>query len=235
MDPHDHPEADADPVKFQAAIDAFRRRVPMTDDDFAELEDSEREFAFTVAGVAQAELVTDVWEALDRAIEDGTDLEDFKADVGDQLEESWGGEEPGRLDNIFRTNVMGAYNAGRYAEATAPAVARERPYWRLDVISDGRTSEYCEPLADPPVILPADHEWFQTNYPPRHHGCRDLVSTLTKEQAEAQGITVSPPHVPAMPGFGAAPSDGGTDWEPDLDSLPTPIREGLEDDLGDSD
>lgn len=229
MDPHGHPEVTDDPLKFQEAIDAFRRRTPMTDDDFDQLSDDEREFAFTVAGVAQVELVADAYEAVQRAIEDGTALEDFQDQIGGQLEESWGGEDPGRLESLFRTNVMGAYNAGRYDAATAPAVARERPYWRLDVISDGRTTEdYCAPLADPPVILPADDPWWQRNYPPRHFGCRDIVSTMTKEQAEAEGITSSPPNVPAMPGFGAAPSGGGTDWEPDTSDLPTPIRDAFE-------
>lgn len=222
MDPHEHAEVDDDPVKFQAAIDAFRARVPMTDDEYEELEENEREFAFTVANVAQAELVADVYEAVARAIEDGTDLDDFKDQIGDALEESWGGEEPGRLENIFRTNVMGAYNAGRYAEATEPAVKAERPYWRMDGIGDDRQTDICE--ACDGVCLPADDPWWQTHYPPLHYQCRDHVSTLTEEQARSAGITASPPDIKAMPGFGAAPSSGGTDWEPSTEDMPPAIR-----------
>ncbi len=228
MDPHSHPDIPDDPLKFDGAIRAFRARVPMTKDDWNDLDEAEREYSFTVAGAAQADLVTDLYEAVARAIEDGTDLDDFKAQIGDALEESWGGEEPASLENIFRTNVMTAYNAGRYEAATAPAVKAERPFWRLDVISDGNTSDYCEPLAEPPVILPADHPWWQSNYPPRHFQCRDHVTTLTREQAEEEGIMSSPPHVPAMPGFGAAPSAGGTDWVPDPSDYPTPIGRELE-------
>jgi hypothetical protein len=229
MDPHEHAEAPDDPVKFQEAIDAFRRRVPMTDDDFDQLSDDEKEFAFTVAGVAQAELVADAYEAVLRAIEDGTDLDDFKADVGEQLTESWGGEDPGQLENIFRTNVMGAYNAGRYAAATAPELKRERPYWRMETVDDSRQSDICQEVRD--VCLPADHWWWQTHYPPLHYNCRDHVATLTKDQAEDFGITSAPPNVQPLPGFGAAPSGGGMDWEPDLSDLPQPIASALDEDL----
>lgn len=229
MDPHAHEEAPDDPVKFHEAIQAFRARVPMTEDEWDALQESEREFAFTVAGVAQAELVADVYEAIERAIEDGTDIDDFRAEIGADLEDSWGGEEPGRLETIFRTNVLGAYNAGRYSAATAPAVKRERPYWRFDGVDDSRTTEdICEPIIEAKVVLPANHPWWRTHYPPLHYQCRSLVSTLTEEQAQEEGITSSPPEVHAMPGFGAAPSDGGTDWEPDTEDLPTPIREVFE-------
>jgi uncharacterized protein with gpF-like domain len=229
MDPHAHAEVDADPVKFEEAIRAFRARVPMTDDEFDQLVENEREFAFTVAGVAQAELVADVYEAVQRAIEDGTDLETFQADIGPALEESWGGEEPGRLENIFRTNVMGAYNAGRYSAATAPAVKRERPYWRMETVDDSRQTEICQACRN--VCLPADHPWWRTHYPPLHYQCRDHVTTLTQEQAEEFGITDSPPDVQPMPGFGAAPSSGGTDWVPDTSDLPEPIGDLLQSDL----
>jgi SPP1 gp7 family putative phage head morphogenesis protein len=180
-----------------------------------------------VADVAQVDLVADVYEAVSRAIEDGTTLEDFQDQIGDALEESWGGEEPGRLENIFRTNVMGAYNAGRYEAATAPAVLAERPYWRMDGIGDDRQTEICQ--ACDGVVLPADHPWWQTHYPPLHFQCRDHVTTLTEEQARDAGITSSPPAVQPEPGFGAAPSGEGSDWEPDTSDLPGPLERAFED------
>lgn len=229
MDPHAHSEVDADPVKFEEAIRAFRARVPMTKDEWEALEESERQFSFTVAGVAQAELVADAYEAVERAIEDGTDLDTFKEQIGPALEESWGGELPGRLDTIFRTNIQGAYNAGRYDAATAPAVKKERPYWRFDAIEDSSTTDICSECDG--VILAADDPWWRTHYPPLLYNCRSLVTTLTEEQARDEGITSSPPNVQPEPGFGAAPSDGGTDWEPDTAELPGPIGDVLENEL----
>lgn len=46
------------------------------------------EFAFTVADVAQLDMVVDVYEAIERAVAHGTTLDDFKADVGKSLEEA---------------------------------------------------------------------------------------------------------------------------------------------------
>lgn len=183
MDPHGHPDVEDDPVKFAEAIRAFRARVPMTKDEWDDLDEAEREYSFTVAGAAQADLVTDVYEAVGRAIEDGTDFDDFKGAIGDSLEESWGGEEPGRLDTIFRNGVQGAYNAGRYEAATAPTVKAERPYWRFDAILDKDTTEdICRPIAEAHVILSADHPWWQGHYPPLHYNAlAEGTPILTKD------------------------------------------------------
>lgn len=218
-----------DPVRFDEAIAAIRRKVPMTDDVWSELEQDELEFAFTVADVAQLDLVVDVYEAIERAVRDGTTLEDFKADVGDGLEEAWGEENPARVEAIFRTNVMGAYNSGRYA--AAQQVKDERPYWRFDGPDDSRTSkDICAPIIRAGVILPADHPWWQTHYPPLHVNCRHRAASLTKEQAEAQGITESPPHVDVPAGFGQAPSGGGgSDWAPDPEDYPGELGADLDD------
>src|SRR3569623_1493789 len=97
-----------DPVRFQAAIDAIQRRGPMTKEAWDALTEEERDFAFTVADVAQLDMVVDVYDAIERAVRDGTTLEDFPAEVGDLLEEAWGEESPSRNESLFRTNVLGA-------------------------------------------------------------------------------------------------------------------------------
>ncbi len=218
----------SDPVRFEEAIAALRRRVPMTDDVFSALEADELEFAFTVADVAQLDVVLDVYEAIQSAVADGTTFEDFKAAVGDSLESAWGEEYGARLDGVFRTNVMTAYNGGRHAAAMA--VKDDRPYWRFDGADDGRTSDICRPCIG--VILAADHAWWRTHYPILHPNCRHRVSTLTKAQAEHEGITDRPPSVDVPAGFGLAPSGGGgSAWEPDPEDYPDDLRAALEDRL----
>lgn len=233
MDAHDHPDVDADPLRFKEAIDAFLQRVPMTSDEYDDLEEAEKQFAFTVANVAQADLVAGVYDALKSAIEDGTPFEDFQAQVGPALADEWGGDDPTRLDTIFRTNVMDAYGDGRYQVMTAPAVKSARPYWRYNGIDgDGRTCEICEPRLN--VILPADHPWWQRNYPILHCNCRDIADPLTEEEAQAEGITGSPPDDPApAPGFGTPPAGaGGGDWQPETADYPDGIGDVLDDRLG---
>lgn len=232
MDPHNHNGIPDDPARFEEAIAALRDRVPMTSELFDELEANEREFAFTVANVSQASVVADVYDAIERAVSKGTDFEVFRDDVGASLEESWGGEQPGRLETIFRTNVMASYNAGRFRLMTSPTVKAARPYVRWDVIDDSRTSdEICRPILKAKVILPLDHPWTRTHWPPLHPNCRTVPTPLTEDEARAEGITSSPPSVHVVDGFGAAPSVSGGDWEPEPEDYPEPMVGALEDKL----
>src|SRR3954462_2154161 len=222
-----------DPLKFDEAIAAIRRRVPMTEDVWSQLEQDELEYAFTVADVAQLDLVVDVYEAIARAVEDGTTLDDFKEAVGDRLEEAWGEEaEASRVETIFRTNVQGAYNSGRHE--AAQAVKADRPFWRYQAVLDNRTSDTCE--ACDGTVLDADDPWFQTHYPPLHPNCRCIAVTLTERQAEREGISSGGPKVDVPDGFGAAPAGGGgTDWDPDPKDYPDAFRGELEDRLSEGD
>lgn len=233
MDAHDHGDIPDDPVQFQEAIDRFRQLVPMTDAEYEQLEEAEQQFAFTVANVEQADLVAQVYDAIDSAVSQGKTFEDFQADVGGALADAWGGDDPSRLDMIFRTNVMDSYNAGRYDVMTSPAVAEARPYWRFDGIDgDGRTCDICQPCIG--VILPQDHPWWRRHYPILHPRCRDLAVAMSKEEAEQEGITSDPPDVDPAPGFGSPPVGGGrSDWEPDTSDYPEPIRGELDDRLAD--
>lgn len=219
-----------DPIKFDEAIKAIRQRVPMTEDVWSQLEQDELEFAFTVADVAQLDMVVDVYEAIQRAVEDGTTLDDFKESVGEALETAWGEEDGARMETIFRTNVQGAYNSGRHE--AAQAVKEDRPYWRYQAILDNRTADMCRDCDG--VVMDADSEWFQTHYPPLHPNCRCIAATLTQAQAEREGVTEHGPTVEPVDGFGQAPSGGGGgDWEPDPEDYPGPLGDELEDKLSD--
>jgi len=232
VDAHDHgDDVGDDPVRFQEAIDRFRALVPMTEEQYDALEEAEQDFAFTVANVAQADLVAQVYEALQRAIEDGTPFEDFQADVGPQLADEWGGDDPARLETIFRTNVMDAYSAGRYDVMTSPAVAKARPYWRFDAIGDGpRTCDICERCGG--VMLPQDHPWWQRHYPILHPNCRCIATAVSQVEAEAEGITTDPPDVEVSAGFGSPPAGaGGGDWDPDTSDYPDGIGNELDERL----
>lgn len=217
----------ADPDRFEEAIRAWRRRVPMTEDAWERLAEAEREFAFTVSGVTEAEMVQQVFDAIDRAVADGTTLETFKREVGAALEAAWGGADPYRVETTFRTNVLGAYNAGRHEIMTAPEVRRSRPYWRFDAVMDSRVSPICEELDG--IVRPADDPFWRNHTPPLHHGCRSVLTPLTLEEAEDEGIDirVAPDNAPS-PGFGRAPVTEGTDWKPNLRRFDPEIREVLQ-------
>jgi hypothetical protein len=91
---------------FDAAIEAIHKRSPVTKGEWNRLTSLERESAFTVAHVTEADVLQNVLDALESAVTHGTDFEQFKDDCYLQLLESWGGERPGHLENVFRTNLM---------------------------------------------------------------------------------------------------------------------------------
>lgn len=200
---------------FLEAIGWHRHRDRMlTRQDYDELDEALRQRAFTVAGLAQLDLILEVHRAIDRAVAKGTTLEDFKKDVGEQLEQEW--ETGGRhasLENVFRTNVQTAYGAGRYQQARQ--VADYRPYWQFDAIEDVRTSPWCRPLGG--VIRRYDDPWWRTHVPPLHFQCRSSIRTLNETQAAREGITPDEDlpkdeaggELRPQDGFGAAPDHVG--------------------------
>lgn len=196
-----------DPVDFDEAIAWFRKRVKMTRAERDKLDAKARRQAFWVANIAQLDLVAETWAALDRAASNGTTLEDFKKEIGAKLEAAWRGsvDDPAwRLETIFRTNVQGAYGAGRYEQATHEDILEDHPIWMFDAILDGRETDICR--ACDGTKLPANDPWWKTHIAPLHYNCRSTFITLTEK--EAGRITLVKPTATPQGGFGAAPDDG---------------------------
>lgn len=206
-------------LKFDEAITWFRARVPMTDDEFKQLEASAKRKAFTVAGVANLDLVAEVHNAIGVALETGVDFKDFQKAIAVKLETAWGGPRPGRVETIWRTNIQSAYGAGRYRQLTSPAVLAARPVWVYDAVLDSRTSKICGPLAG--TTLPADDSWWDTHTPPSHHNCRSSIRSLTQAQADRDGITEKPSDMNASDGFGSRPVID--QWQPNSEKYPADL------------
>lgn len=206
----------ADPNKYSLAVEWFRSRLPLAPDEFLRIVGGAHERAFTVAGVAQLDLVSQVWEAVDDAIAKGTTLEDFRDAIEEKLTAAWGGEQPYRVETIFRTNVQHAYSRGRWEQQSDPEVKAIRPFWEFSAVMDTRTTPICRPLDG--TVLSADDAFWKSHNPPLHHACRSTVISLTEEQAKERGLTPTPPSAAPAEGFGAAP--GEDDWHPDLTKYP---------------
>lgn len=209
------------PRKFKEAIDAFRKKVIVTSGEWDKLDAKAKQKAFRVAGVAQLDLVSDVWTAIDRAIRDGTTLEDFKRAIGDRVRRAWGGsvDAPGhRLDTIFRTNVQSAYSAGRWAQLTDDDVMESHPVWTFDAVLDDATTDVCEDCDG--TTLDAGASWWDSHNPPLHFSCRSGIIPMTVEDAKG-AMTSKAPTVQAADGFGLSPDD--EDWEPSRHDYPAAL------------
>ncbi len=180
-----------------------------------------RQRGFTVADVTHLDVINSVWLALDDAIANGATFDDFKKTAGPTLEAEWAGSvknPPARLETIFRNGVLQANNAGRDAQMRNPVILDRRPYWQFVDVDDNRECPIC--TACHGTILPADDPWWQTHSPQLHHQCRCRRRPLTVKQAEAAGVTASPPTVSAQKGFGAPPAVIAEPWRPDLSKYP---------------
>jgi SPP1 gp7 family putative phage head morphogenesis protein len=203
--------------RFVEAIAAIKKRVPIKREEWDTLQSTEREQAFTVSDVTEIRVLQNVLDAMDSAITNGATLEDFKDEIAADLIESWGGEIPGRLETIFRTNAQVAYSEGRYAINSAPAVKEARPYWLWDEVEDDRECDVCAECSG--TVRPADDPWWNRHVAPLHFNCRCTITALTPEEASEEGIDTAGPDVEADEGFGAAPSSEGADWQPDLSAF----------------
>lgn len=208
------------PTAYDGAIRFWRARTPITDHEYKKLETAARARAFHVAGATTMDLVRQVWEALDTAVAKGQDFDEFKRQVGEQLEESWGGEDAARLATVYRTNLQTAYGAGRYAAQQDPAVRAVRPFLQFVATEDDRTTPECE--AKDGTVLPADDPWWSRNQTPCHMNCRSDIISLDPEEANEAGISERGPDAPSAPGFGSPPSLDG--WEPSADDYPEGLR-----------
>lgn len=202
----------ADVERFDEALEWFLGRTILTDEQRLAIPAGARSRAFWVAGVAQLDVVQDVFDEINTALEKGEPFEDFQKRVSDKLTKAWGRENPARIETIFRNAAQSSYNAGRWAQMTDPSVAKFRPFWMYDAILDDATTPICKERNG--TILPHDHPFWDTNYPPLHHRCRSGVRNLRRSEAERRGITTTVPTEAPPEGWGRSPRVA-TEWRPE--------------------
>lgn len=216
-------EAPADPLRFEEAVAWFSARAVMTRAAWDALEVAARSRAFTVSGLTSLALLTEVHDAIGRAVAEGTTLADFKRTVGPQLADAWGAPNAARVETVFRTNTQAAYNAGRYEQLNRRSVRAARPFWRFSAVLDGRTTDTCSPLDQ--VIRPAGDAFWSTHWPPLHFNCRSTVVSLSRGQAAAAGgVTEVPEGDGPAAGFGGTPDLAGAALAPPA-TAPSPLAD----------
>lgn len=176
---------DLKPLPMAEAQEFWRNKLPLSPGQFARLADEAKTRAFAVSGIAKGDELTTVFQALQRAIDEGTTLADFKRDCAAIFEKrGWTGMRSWRVDNIFRTNIQTAYNVGRYRQMME--VKDSRPYWQYSAVNDSRTRPTHAALNG--KIFPFDHAFWKTWYPPNGFRCRCGVVTLSESEMKRDGL-----------------------------------------------
>lgn len=207
------PVAEIRNVPPEAAIAALRARrasLPATW-SWTDMWQEEHQRAGTVAKSAGFDILGDIFDAVERAIAEGRPFKDFAKDLRPILEAKgwWGRKEAvnpvtgqkelvqlgstRRLRTIFDTNMRVSYAAGRWERFQK--TKRLLPYIRYSAVLDTRT----RPLhaiwggrpPHPVIILPVDHTWWDTHFPPNGWHCRCIAVAMTEAQVRARGLDPS--------------------------------------------
>ena len=162
--------------------------------------------AFTVAKMMDADMLTEVKDAIEAAQRNGTAFADFKKRLKPYLmAKGWWGEqimtdpldgEPKlvqlgstrRLKTIFDTNMRTAFAAGQWQRIQANKKAL--PYLRYNKSASGHPRDGHKRYYG--LVLPVDHDIWKVIFPPNGYGCKCSVSSLTARQAEEEGIGGEP-------------------------------------------
>lgn len=168
-------------VPFEQAIESARaRRVTLPETYYGVLQGIERAEAFSVAGIAALDQLQQTLDSLTRAMQEGETFGDWKLRMlkaPDVL-----ALPKHRLDNIFRTNIQGAYARGRCVHIERNK--HTRPFLMYSAINDDRTRPAHHAM-NGHVAKVGDNVW-KTWTPPCGYRCRCTVISLTEEQAKGK-------------------------------------------------
>jgi len=160
------------------AIQRFLDKEAVTRDVFDELEDAAKKRAFTIANAANEEMVKTVKRELLRQLAVGADLSAFGKHAAARFESAgWTPANPSHVETVFRTNVVGAYNAGRARQMTQPEVLEMRPFWQILGIKDGRQRQAHGNAHG--VVLRANDPFWAEAFPPFGYNCRCRTRSLS--------------------------------------------------------
>ncbi len=200
--------ADTEPLPIGPPADAVAALVAKGYEiafDWREVWQEENAKAFTVAKAMSRDLLEDIREAVTRALDEGLTLQQFQKELRPRLvARGWWGRalmtdpadgvekvvrlgSPARLRTIYQTNLRVSYMAGRWArlERTKSAF----PFLRYVSVKDARVRP--EHAAWDGTILPVDHPWWDTHFPPNGWNCRCDVQPVNERMIARRGWEVT--------------------------------------------
>lgn len=218
---------------FREALEFLEQKRALSKEEYLKLEDMARAKAFTVGGYTSAEILEEFLRELKLAVEEGTTLTTFRERMNQFLERNgYDGINPWKAENIFRTNLQTAYNAGHYRRMTSPNLLRNRPYWKYVTAGDNKVRESHAEMDG--RVYRADDPIWNTWYPPNGFKCRCTVVSMTADQVERAGLRVydRPPFEISregkvkviFPDKGFSVNPARVIWKPDLRQLSPEVK-----------
>lgn len=196
--------AETEPLPIGAPEDAVAALVAKGYEiafDWRDVWQEENARAFTVAKAMTRDLLEDIREAVTKALDEGLTLKQFQDELRPRLQaRGWWGRammtdpadgvakvvrlgSPARLRTIYQTNLRVSYMAGRWARLQRTKSAF--PLLRYIAVKDARTRP--EHAAWDGIILPVDHPWWDTHFPPNGWNCRCDAQPVNERMIARRG------------------------------------------------
>lgn len=192
----------AGPIPKEALL-YFKKKKLKPGFKYTDVWQEEHRLAFTVAKLMELDVLEVVRRSIEKALEDGTPLEEWKKQVEPRLEESgWRAHvsdkaKPSRLRTIYETNMRVARANGQHDR-----IQRTKKLLPYLVYELGPSKKHRdEHKAWAGLILPVDDDFWKEHYPPNDYGCKCRVRQITKREADKNG------------GPDEAPDEDRVEWE----------------------
>jgi len=172
------------PTPDEEATEFIKSKPVVSREVFGELLPELKPLAFCISGVEAANTVQSIRDRI-ADLPSGANWEDIKADLVKELHPFLRSEDDPentraaerRAELLLRTHGFQAYQQGAYA-----AMDRQKdvmPYWQYISMEDDHVRPGHAALNG--IVLPAEHEFWKTHFPPWDFGCRCQAIAISQE------------------------------------------------------
>lgn len=213
---------------FTEAVNFLKKKKPLKINAYKQLSDQAKAKAFSISGYTSVTIIQEFLDELERALEEGKTKEQFREDMNTFLEtHGYTGISAYHADNIFRTNMSTAMNAGHYQSMTDPTTMKLRPYWQYMSADDNNVRPEHQAMHG--LVFRATDPIWNLWYPPNGYRCRCYVVSRSARQLERMGLTVSD-EVPFTSDGAVFPDKGFSNnpaaaFKPDMSNISEPLKE----------
>lgn len=187
---------------YKEAVDYFKKKINIPTKRWNSLKGAMHTRAFTVAGAMRADILLDFRNAVDRAIEKGDSLQDFR-DNFYKIASKWRAADPSfdakmekpkygawRSKVIYQTNMLTAAAAAQERQARAmPDVFTHAKY--VCMMRPGSREEHKHWNG---TVLPVNDPWWEKHSPPNGFGClceKEFISKYEMDRGDEK-VTRAP-------------------------------------------
>lgn len=186
-------ELDFKQGEYKEAVDYIKQKINLPTKRWNDLKGAMHTRAFTVAGAMRADILLDFRKAVERAIEKGDTLQDFR-DNFYNIASKWRASDPSfdekmqrpkygawRSKVIYQTNVITAAAAAQERQARAlPDVFTHAKY--VCMMLPGSREEH---KAWNGTVLPVNDPWWEKHSPPNGFGCLCQKEFVSKYEMDS--------------------------------------------------